>query len=69
MLIDIGTDFRFRDVAVYEAWYGLRHAAPELSRRAVYGLPELFRSGSGKAASSAIRAVIRPASCSASRLW
>lgn len=43
VLIDIGTDFRFRDVAVYEAWYGLRHAAPELSRRAVYGLPELFR--------------------------
>src|SRR5690606_4939856 len=43
VLIDIGTDFRFRDVAVYEAWYGLRHAAPELSRRAVYGLPELVR--------------------------
>lgn len=43
VLIDIGTDFRFRNVAVYEKWYGLHHTAPELSREAAYGLPELFR--------------------------
>lgn len=42
-LIDIGTDFRFRNVSVYEAWYGLEHTAPGLSRDAAYGLPELFR--------------------------
>lgn len=42
-LIDLGTDFRFRNVRVYEEWYGLNHTQPELSRTAAYGLPELFR--------------------------
>ena len=43
VLIDIGSDFRFADTAVYEAWYGEKHHAPELVERAVYGLVELFR--------------------------
>lgn len=42
-LIDLGTDFRFRDVKVYEEWYGVSHTQAELSRNAAYGLPELFR--------------------------
>lgn len=42
-LIDLGADFRFRDATVYEAWYKVKHEAPELARRAVYGLPELYR--------------------------
>lgn len=42
-LIDLGADFRFRDAAVYEAWYKVKHEAPELAREAVYGLPELYR--------------------------
>lgn len=42
-LIDIGTDFRFRNAAIYEEWYGVEHTCPEISRKAVYGLPELFR--------------------------
>lgn len=42
-LIDIGTDFRFRNVAVYEDWYGIEHTCPQLSNQAAYGLPELFR--------------------------
>ncbi|MGI6036905.1 MAG: N-acetyl-gamma-glutamyl-phosphate reductase [Limnochordia bacterium] len=42
-LIDIGTDFRFKDAAVYKSWYGLDHTHPELLEQAVYGLPELFR--------------------------
>jgi len=41
--IDIGGEFRFRDAAVYERWYGGRHAAPDLAARAVYGLPEMNR--------------------------
>lgn len=48
-LIDIGTDFRFRDPAVYEAWYEVEHTCPQLSIDAAYGLPELFRSHIEKA--------------------
>lgn len=40
--IDLGADFRFRDVSVYEQWYG-KHPEPALCRDTVYGLPELHR--------------------------
>lgn len=40
-VIDISADFRLRDPAVYEAWYG-PHGAPELFRDGVYGLPEVY---------------------------
>jgi N-acetyl-gamma-glutamyl-phosphate reductase len=42
-LIDIAADFRIQDVAVWEQWYGVRHACPELVAEAVYGLPEVNR--------------------------
>ncbi len=42
-LIDLAADFRIKDVAVWEKWYGMRHACPELISGAVYGLPELNR--------------------------
>lgn len=42
-LIDLGADFRLRDVDAYEAWYKKKHEAPELMEQAVYGLPELYR--------------------------
>lgn len=42
-LVDIGTDFRFRDPAVYEEWYRTEHTCPEITQHAAYGLPELFR--------------------------
>jgi N-acetyl-gamma-glutamyl-phosphate reductase len=42
-LIDLAADFRIKDVAVWEKWYGMSHAAPELVAEAVYGLPELNR--------------------------
>lgn len=42
-LIDLSADFRIRDVAVWERWYGLRHACPDLVNEAVYGLPEVHR--------------------------
>jgi N-acetyl-gamma-glutamyl-phosphate/LysW-gamma-L-alpha-aminoadipyl-6-phosphate reductase len=41
--IDLSADFRLRDAAAYESWYGAPHAAPELLREFVYGLPELHR--------------------------
>jgi N-acetyl-gamma-glutamyl-phosphate reductase len=42
-VIDLAADFRLDDVGVWEHWYGMRHAAPELIPDAVYGLPELNR--------------------------
>ncbi len=42
-VIDCGGEFRFRDAAVYEQFYGSAHTCPELLAEAVYGLPELYR--------------------------
>jgi len=39
-VVDLGADFRLRDPAVYEQWYGIRHPVPHLLEEAVYGLPE-----------------------------
>jgi len=41
-VVDLSADFRLRDLAEYERWYG-EHGAPELLEQAVYGLPELYR--------------------------
>jgi len=41
-VVDLSADFRLRDRATYEDWYGA-HAAPSLVGSAVYGLPELHR--------------------------
>lgn len=42
-VIDISADFRLRDPAVYRQYYGVRHPAPKLLEKAVYGLPERYR--------------------------
>jgi len=42
-LIDLAADFRLKDPAVWEKWYGVPHACPELLAEAVYGLPEVSR--------------------------
>ncbi|TLM88623.1 MAG: N-acetyl-gamma-glutamyl-phosphate reductase, partial [Actinobacteria bacterium] len=42
-VVDLSADFRLTDAAVYEAWYGVPHAAADLLASAVYGLPELTR--------------------------
>ncbi|HOL18205.1 MAG TPA: N-acetyl-gamma-glutamyl-phosphate reductase [Bacillota bacterium] len=41
-VIDLSADFRLRQPALYDQWYGRTHPAPELLKQAVYGLPELF---------------------------
>jgi len=48
-IIDIAADFRIRDVAEWEKWYRMKHAAPELVAEAVYGLPEVNRAAIAKA--------------------
>lgn len=42
-IVDLSADFRIHDVAQWERWYKTKHAAPELIREAVYGLPEMNR--------------------------
>jgi N-acetyl-gamma-glutamyl-phosphate reductase len=42
-VIDLSADFRLKDAAVWEKWYGIKHACPELIAEAVYGLPEVHR--------------------------
>ena len=42
-VIDLAADFRIKDVAEWERWYGMKHAAPNLIAEAVYGLPEVNR--------------------------
>ncbi|HEX7054204.1 MAG TPA: N-acetyl-gamma-glutamyl-phosphate reductase [Burkholderiales bacterium] len=43
-IVDLSADFRIRDVAEWERWYGTKHASPELVGEAVYGLCEVNRS-------------------------
>lgn len=42
-VVDLSADFRLRDPAAYEKWYGQPHAAPDLQAEAVYGLTEFYR--------------------------
>ena len=42
-VIDLSADYRFKDAARYEAWYGMAHKTPQYLAEAVYGLPELYR--------------------------
>ena len=40
-IIDLGADYRFADVAVYEKWYNVPHKHKDANR--VYGLAEIYR--------------------------
>lgn len=42
-VVDLSADFRLRDPAEYEKWYGKPHSAVELQAEAVYGLTEFYR--------------------------
>jgi N-acetyl-gamma-glutamyl-phosphate reductase len=42
-VVDISADFRLKDAALYESWYGFKHPTPQLLAEAAYGLPELHR--------------------------
>ena len=42
-VVDLSADFRLKDVAVYEKWYGIEHKAPQFIGEAVYGLCEVNR--------------------------
>jgi LysW-gamma-L-alpha-aminoadipyl-6-phosphate/LysW-L-glutamyl-5-phosphate reductase len=42
-IVDMSGDFRLRDAAAYQRYYGAVHPVPELLGQFVYGLPELNR--------------------------
>jgi N-acetyl-gamma-glutamyl-phosphate reductase len=42
-VIDIGADFRLKDVAMYEEWYGVKVQYPKIRQQSVYGLTEFNR--------------------------
>lgn len=42
-VIDLAADFRIQDIGVWQKWYGMEHACPDLVAQAVYGLPEANR--------------------------
>lgn len=42
-VIDLAADFRLKDPAAWQKWYGMPHKCPELLAEAVYGLPEKNR--------------------------
>jgi len=48
-IVDMSGDFRLRDAATYEKFYGAKHPHPELLGTFVYGLPELNRAQIAKA--------------------
>jgi N-acetyl-gamma-glutamyl-phosphate reductase len=43
VVIDLSADFRLRSAEIYKEFYGHDHPAPELLKKAVYGLPEIYR--------------------------
>ena len=42
-IVDFSADYRLKDKAVWEKWYKVPHASPQLFGEAVYGLPEINR--------------------------
>ncbi|MDO6563889.1 N-acetyl-gamma-glutamyl-phosphate reductase [Amphritea sp. 1_MG-2023] len=42
-VIDLGADFRIKDLELWSQWYGMEHTSPALTAQAVYGLPEINR--------------------------
>ncbi|MFW2454905.1 N-acetyl-gamma-glutamyl-phosphate reductase [Methyloversatilis discipulorum] len=42
-VVDLAADFRLKDEAAWEKWYGMPHACPDVLKTAIYGLPEVNR--------------------------
>lgn len=42
-VIDLGADFRIKDVEEWSKWYDMTHTCPDIVAESVYGLPEVYR--------------------------
>ncbi len=49
MVIDLSADYRLTDPKVYKEWYGIPHKFVSTLKKAVYGLPEIYRNKIKKA--------------------
>ncbi|MBI5740295.1 MAG: N-acetyl-gamma-glutamyl-phosphate reductase [Nitrospirae bacterium] len=52
-VIDLSADYRIKDPGVYRQWYNTPHLFPSLLKKAVYGLPEIYRDKIKKASITA----------------
>ena len=43
VVIDLSADFRLKSAAIYKEFYAHDHPAPDLLKKSVYGLPEIYR--------------------------
>jgi N-acetyl-gamma-glutamyl-phosphate reductase len=43
VVIDLSADFRLKSAEVYQDYYAHEHPAPDLLKKSVYGLPEIYR--------------------------
>jgi N-acetyl-gamma-glutamyl-phosphate reductase len=43
VVIDLSADFRLKSAGVYKEFYAHDHPAPDLLKKSVYGLPEVYR--------------------------
>jgi N-acetyl-gamma-glutamyl-phosphate reductase len=43
VVIDLSADFRLKSAEIYKEFYAHDHPAPDLLKRSVYGLPEIYR--------------------------
>jgi len=59
-VVDLSGAFRLKTAADFERWYKMPHTAPDLLREAVYGMPELDRSGIAHARIANARLVANP---------
>lgn len=50
-VIDLSADYRFRDLSVYEKWYGFKRDDHKINEQAIYGLVEFKRDEIKKLAS------------------
>ena len=64
VVIDLSADFRLKSAEIYKEFYAHDHPAPDLLKKSVYGLPEIYRERNQEIAAHRLaRAVIRPAFC------
>ena len=48
-IIDLAADFRLKDTAIFEKWYKMPHACPDILAESVYGLSEINRNSIAQA--------------------
>jgi len=42
-VIDLSADYRLKDKSLYKRWYGFEHSYPQLLKKAIYGLSEIYK--------------------------